>query len=112
MTVRQRGVVLWSPRILGIGVALLAGIFALDAWAEGVVAFLLHLTPTLLLLSVVAVSWRHEWFGATVFLALALTYAAAAPDRPDWILVVSGPLLVVGALFFGSWQLRARRIGG
>jgi hypothetical protein len=94
---------IWSPRILGILVAVFIGAFALDAVDEGIVAFLIHLAPSILLLLVVAVAWRWEWIGAAAFIGLALLYGANAP-RWDWILVISGPLAAVGLLYLLSWR--------
>jgi hypothetical protein len=104
MTSYARKLLLWSPRILGILVALFLGAFALDAVGEGISAFLLHAAPALLLLVVVAVSWRWEWVGGAVFITLALFYTAIALRRVDWILIISGPLIVVGVLFLWSWR--------
>ena len=78
------------------------GLFALDAFGEGIPALLLHLAPAILLLLVVALSWRWPWVGAVVFLALAAFYALNTLHRPDWILAISGPLSVVGVLFLWS----------
>ena len=97
---------MWSPRILGILVALFLGLFALDAWDEGLPAFVLHTMPAFVLLLVVAVSWHRQWVGGAVFILLALFYAARAWGRPDWIVAISGPLLVVGVLFVWSWLRR------
>lgn len=94
----------WAPRILGIAVALFIGVFALDALGEGLRAILLHLVPTFVLLLTVLLAWQRPWVGALVFSALAVVYAATVPERPDWILVISGPLLAVGLLFLWSWR--------
>ncbi len=108
----MRTLLLWGPRVLGVLVALFLGIFALDAVEEGPLAFLVHLAPTLLLLLVVALSWRWEWIGGAVFCAVALAYAISVWPRADWILIISGPLAVVGVLFLWSWcqhvELHAR----
>ncbi len=110
MTSSSRRLLLWSPRILGILVALFLGVFTLDALDEGIPVFLLNLAPILLLLLVVAVSWRWEWIGGAVFIILALLYGVIfVPLRHrEWVavLIVSGPLLVVGALFLWSWRHR------
>ena len=59
---------LWAPRALGVLVSALA-LFALDAFAGGrgpaaLPEFFIHLVPALILLAVVAASWRHPWVGA------------------------------------------------
>ena len=99
-----RRLTLWAPRVLGIAVALFLGLFALDAVDEGLVAFLVHLTPTLLLLLTVAAAWQIEWIGAAVFIQLAALYGLYAWSRIDWILIVAGPLVAVGLLFVWNWR--------
>jgi hypothetical protein len=88
--------------------ALFIGLFALDALGEGIVPFLIHLIPTFVLLIVVALAWRWPWVGGVVFVALALLYGIEARRHLDWILIIGGPLLVVGVLFFASWWVLAR----
>ena len=102
---------LWSPRILGILVALFMGMFALDAVGEGFFAVLLHISPALFLLLIVAVSWRWQWVGGAVFTGLAGLYTVTTLDRPDWILTIAGPLLVVGILYLWSWRSGSKAHG-
>lgn len=114
MTDTTRIVTLWAPRFLGVGLAVFLAMFALDAIGEGPIDLLLHLLPALVVLTVVAISWRWEWVGGVAFLGLAVLYAATT-QRLDWILTISGPLLVVALLFFWSWrhhdELHATRAG-
>ena len=105
--------VLWSPRILGILVSVFVGVFALDAFSaakpilEVLPDFFIHLIPALTLLALVIVSWRREWIGGLAFIGLAAMYGATVGrGHPDWVLAISGPLLIVGALFLWSWQHR------
>jgi hypothetical protein len=101
----------WAPRVLGLGVSLFLGLFALDAFgqgkplAESLPGFLIHLAPAALVLVVVLISWRRAWIGAVIFAMLAVGYAWMAITRLDWILVISGPLFLVGCLFFVSWWM-------
>lgn len=101
---------IWAPRILGLAVAVFIGLFALDAFrpgrppSEGIPDFVIHLLPAIVLLVVVALAWRRPWLGGVVFLLLALVYAISAPARPDWILAIAGPLMLVGLLFLWSWH--------
>ena len=101
---------LWSPRIVGISVSLFIGMFALDAFSEGkpffqaLPDFVIHLIPAFVLLAIVGASFRWPWIGAIAFLGLAVLYAVTMSNgRLDWMLTISGPLLVVGALFLWSW---------
>ena len=102
---------MWSPRILGILVSLFLGLFALDAFSQSqpfraaLPDFVIHLMPALALLAVVAASWRRAWIGGLGFMGLAVLYATTmAKGRIDWMLVISGPLVVVGGLFWWSWR--------
>jgi hypothetical protein len=105
----------WIPRVLGILAGLFLGLFALDAFSEGkpladaLPDFIIHLVPGAVLFAVVALAWRWPWLGAVAFLGLALAYATFNMGRPDWILTISGPLAIVGALFFWSWRHHAPR---
>ena len=94
----------------GTELVLFIGSFALDAFSHGLSfvdalpGFLVHLIPAFVLLALVAVSWRWEWIGGVAFIGLAVVYAVTmATGRLDWMLAISGPLLVVGALFLWSW---------
>jgi len=110
MASASRRVLVWSPRILGILVAVFFMIFSLDVFGEGkslgpaILAFLIHNIPSFALLAVVALSWRRPWIGGSVFVALGVFYAVITTRHPDWILAISGPLFVVGMLFFLSWR--------
>jgi hypothetical protein len=86
----------------------------LDVFDEGlglwqtVVALFMHLIPTWLVLAVLAVSWRSEWTGAVLYAALGVLYAYFAVVRrhPEWTLVISGPLFLIGGLFLLNWLYR------
>jgi hypothetical protein len=113
MTKAACRLLLWTPRVLGILVALFIGIFALDVFTEGrplgetLVALVMHLLPSLVLLAAVTLAWRWEWVGGAVFLILATLYTLTTLDHPTWIPVIAGPLAVVGALFGLAWRHRA-----
>ena len=102
----------WAPRVLAIVVSLFLSVFSLDAFdagvplAEAIPDFLMHLIPTAILLGVVALSWRREWIGAFAFTGLAVAYAIPAYAHPVWIATISGPLLVVAALYGWNWMHR------
>jgi len=104
---------LWSPRILGILVCSFVSLFALDAFGGGKPAaqalpdFANHVAPVLVLLAIVAVSWRYEWVGGIVFTGLAIAYAFFARDHLSWIVTIAAPLLIVGVLFLWSWRHHA-----
>lgn len=112
---RRSSRVTWAARILGIGLAVFLGLFALDAFEPGTppvqaaLAFVIHLLPSAVVLVVVASAWRREWIGALAFTGLAIAYAVMVRFHADWVLGISGPLLVVGTLFFWSWRTHVTR---
>jgi hypothetical protein len=103
----------WSPRVLCIAFALFLSMFALDVFSEGlgwwktILALLIHLIPTALIVVVLVVSWRWEWVGGILYVVLGMLYLIQARHHPDWILIISGPLFLVGALFLLNWWKRA-----
>lgn len=106
---------LWAPRVLGILVSLFVGMFALDAFSggrgfiEALPDFLIHLIPACALLGCVLASFRYPWIAGVAFTAFAVLYAVTmSKGRLDWMLAISGPLLVVGVLFLWSWVQRGR----
>jgi hypothetical protein len=108
-------VLLWSPRILGILMSLFVGMFALDACSEGkpivqaILDFVIHLTPAVVLLVLVVASFRWEWIGGLAFIGLAIVYALTmSRARLDWMLLISGPLTIMGALFLWNWFHRSK----
>jgi hypothetical protein len=109
MTTRPDRLLLWSPRILGIFVSLFLGLFALDAFdgrkpfLAALPDFFIHLIPAVVVLALVAASSRREWIGGLAFMGLAVLYAMTAAGHLDWVLVISGPLMVVGVLFAWNW---------
>ena len=116
MTTNASVLLLWIPRIAGFLLCLFLAAFALDAFASGqskrdsLADFAIHLFPSALVLAIVIASWRREWFGAVAFVVLAAAYAVVAGSRLDWVLAISGPLLIVGGLFFWHWRSRERRV--
>jgi hypothetical protein len=106
-------VLFWSPRVLCIAFALFVSLFALDVFNEGLgvvntlAALSVHLIPTAIIVVVLAVAWRWEWVGGVLFVALGILYLIWARHHPSWIIVISGPLFLVGALFLVNWSKRA-----
>jgi hypothetical protein len=102
-------VLLWSPRLLGFGESLYLGKFALAAcvgeqpMTDKIADFLVHLTPSLLVLLTVLLSWRRFWIGALVFTGLAVYYALTTLHRMDWVLAISTPLIGIGLLYALNW---------
>lgn len=104
--------VFWTPRILCIVYAVFVSLFALDVFGEGnglgqtVLALLMHLIPTAVIVVVLAVSWRREWLAAVVFIAAGVLYLFSNLEHVDWVLVISGPLWLIGIFFLVNWLFR------
>ncbi|HMP82882.1 MAG TPA: hypothetical protein PKA41_09305 [Verrucomicrobiota bacterium] len=116
MKTSVRRILYWSPRILCLLFAAFTSIFALDvfdgqhAFLQTMLALFMHLIPTFILLLVLAVAWRWEWIGGVVFTALGVLYTVGLWGRFHWsvYVIMSGTLILVGALFFVNWMLRSR----
>lgn len=111
--------VYWLPRVLAISMIGFLALFSLDIF-EGnygfwgtIVGLLMHNIPVFILIAVLLVAWKYEWVGGVVFILFGLLYLAAIlrtalADRFEWHLLawavqISGPLFLIGALFFVNW---------
>jgi hypothetical protein len=111
----QKRVLYWTPRILCILFAVFISLFAFDVFEGGKgfwetsVALLLHLVPTIIIVAVLVLSWRREWIGGILFIALGIFYVVWAWGRGHWAAyaLISGPLLLIGILFLLNWRHRA-----
>ena len=105
----------WSPRVLCIAFAIFLSLFALDVFSEGlgwwktILGLLIHLIPTAFIVVILAVSWRWEWVGGALFIAAGILYLSNPRTwhHPSWVVVIFGPLFLVGALFLLNWLKRA-----
>lgn len=97
----------WSPRVLGILIAIFVSLFALDVFGEGysfwetVGALAMHLIPTFVILLALGIAWRRAWIGGFLFVALGVLYITLfwEPSNLPAYLVISGPLFLAGILF-------------
>ncbi len=116
MKLTMNSLVFWVPRILCLLFAGFISLFALDVFAENhgfwntTRTLLMHLIPTGILLLILAVSWRWEWFGGLLFPALGVLYLVAFWGRFHWsaYVILSGSLFLLGATFLLSWSHRAK----
>jgi len=112
----------WTPRVLCMLFAAFISIFAADVFGEArgfwqtALALLMHLIPTFLIVAVLIVSWRREWIGGVLFIALGLLYTVWAWNKPFGIwstfLMIAGPPVLTGALFLLNWRYRAELRAG
>lgn len=100
----------WAPRLLCLVFAVFVGMFALDAFepgrgfGENLIHFAIHLIPTYVILGLLIVGWRWPKVAGALFIVGGFWYSLRSGVRPhlSWIVVVSGPAWVTGALFLMS----------
>lgn len=107
----------WTPRIIVILFALFISLFALDVFDENrstwetILALLLHLIPTAIIIVSLFIAWKWELFGAFFYPALGVIYIIWAWGKFPVItyLTISGPVVIIGILFFLSWNYHRRQ---
>jgi hypothetical protein len=104
------------PRLFGVLYALFIALFALDAIGEGdfwtaLGAFAIHLIPAVFLLTVLGIAWFHELLGGLIYVGLGVAYVLATGGREakSAYVIITGMLLLIGALFIVSWFVKQRR---
>jgi hypothetical protein len=115
MTRASQQLLFWTPRIIGILLALFVSVFALDVFSEGkefweiLLALLMHLIPTMLVVVALAVSWKWEWIGGLLFIGLGLLHIYFKWGQLPWydVMMIAGPAFLVGVLFLLNWRFRA-----
>jgi hypothetical protein len=98
----------WLPRILSLLFIVFISLFAMDVfsqgyvWYEFIIALVMHLIPTIILVSVLLIAWKQELFGAIAFYGAAIVLAfMVGPGNEDLIgfLVIALPVFVIATLF-------------
>ena len=107
----------WSARIVALLFAAFLTVLAGDVFAERLsapdtlVAFVIHLVPAALVVTLLVVAWRWPAVGGATFLgagAINAMWVVAATHPFSWIVAISGPLVLIGVLFLASLRLRRR----
>jgi hypothetical protein len=114
VSTRVQRLLFWTPRALCILFAGFVSLFALDVFGEGygfwetMLALLMHLVPTAIVLIVLAIAWRWELVGSTLFDVLGVAYILMTRGRFPWTtyLIMSGPLFLISLLFQLNWVYR------
>lgn len=104
----------WVARVLAVLYALFIGLFALDVWGmegtfgEKLGGFLIHLTPVYILIVLTIIAWRWPLIGGALFLLCAVVFTLFFNWFGEWqlLLLMAGPLVVIGVLFLtdGWWR--------
>ena len=114
--------VYWAPRALSILFIAFLSLFSLDVFESGgsageiILELFMHNIPSLILAAVVVIAWRRELVGAVVFLLAGLLYIVFAAERAPgtlmtitWSLIITGPAILVAALYFANWHLKRKQ---
>jgi hypothetical protein len=116
---RLARLIYWSPRVAGILIILFVSLFALDVFEEGrslgemLLAFLMHMLPSITMAIVLALAWRWEWVGFVSFLLAGLFFLRFMLFDPAQglgvLLLISGPMFLISLLFWANWKWRKER---
>jgi len=110
----------WAPRILSILFILFLSLFSLDIFGnnytfwETVVGLFMHNLPSLVLLIVLLISWKHELVGGVAFILAGLLYIVSTFMRVPWYLalswslIIAGPAFLIGILWIINWIKKKR----
>jgi hypothetical protein len=118
----------WLPRILCILAIFFISIFAADAFAPGLTiwqqlgAFFMHLIPSFVLIAILIISWKWEFTGGIIFIAIGL---AISPflyilnhNRNHFsvgisltnVIILTFPFILTGILFLVSHYLKKKNL--
>ncbi len=116
----------WIPRIICILSILFISVFALDVFEpsltiwEQIKNFLIHLIPTIILITLLIVAWKWEYFGGIIFLILGVGFSPfiyihnynmnhSIGISLGIILIVTFPFIIVGILFIISHMMKRKQ---
>jgi hypothetical protein len=119
MTDRTRHILIWTPRVLSLAVVWLAAknlhdwVSSNKGFGENLLSVLVHLIPALIVLGIVALSWRREWIAGMFFVLLGLLRAAkdvvVGSTSHVWLAAFG---VFLGLLFVLNWKYRAELRSG
>ena len=91
----------WLPRVLAICFIIFISLFALDVFGlpQWFLALIIHLIPSFILVAITVLAWKKEMAGGLLFLLAGILMLFFTHFES---MIVSLPILVVGALFLIS----------
>ena len=111
--------IFWTPRILAILFILFLALFSLDVFEncngflECTLALFMHNLPSLILLVILIISWKHDLIGGIIFTILGslcvigviIALIISPINRFNPILIIGGTVfLLIGILFLVGWK--------
>lgn len=117
--------VYWTPRILSILVICFLSLFSLDIFDSAVgfkeiaIGLFMHNIPSIVLLLITIVAWKHEIVGTVAFALAGLAYAILVfggagefwYTRILWVVNLSGPAFLIAGLYYVGWRRRKGKTG-
>jgi predicted membrane protein len=113
--------VYWTPRILSIIFICFLALMSLDifdmklGFFGTIVGLFMHNIPTLALLVVLLISWKHEIVGGVAFILAGILYLVILFMNPfelymlSWAIQIAGVAFFIGILFFVNWFKKKNR---
>jgi hypothetical protein len=115
--------IFWTPRILLLIFALFLVIFSFDVFdsatsvGEIILALFLHNLPSMILLIILGISWKHDLVGAIIFMIfgiacvvgiiISLAIVPVTAMNPMFI-IGSIVFLFIGILFLVGWYKKRK----
>jgi len=117
----------WTPRFLCILAILFVSMFALDSfdskftvWQQ-LQAFFIHLIPSYILIIILIIAWKREFWGGLILMVIALGFTPSIfihnyhNNHSIWIslsiiLMINFPFILTGALFMTSHFLKKKNL--
>jgi hypothetical protein len=123
MTNRTNRILYWSPRVLAILFIIFMALMSLDVitpeasiW-EIMGGMFMHNIPTMVMIVVLIVAWKHEIVGGIVFILAGVAYVilTATSGQPwyivlSWSLTIAGPAFLIGILFLVNWYKKKKNV--
>lgn len=116
MKKKNNSFIYWTPRILSIIFIVFLVVMSFDVISPELslrqitTGLFIHNIPTLIMLIVLIISWKHEIAGGFAFLLAGLLYIVFACRAQiawyialSWILTIAGPAFLIGVLFLINW---------
>ena len=117
----------WLPRILCILAIVFISFFALDAFQpeltvwQQIQAFLMHLTPSFILLLFLLIAWKWELIGGVIFVLIGLVLSPFVymhnynMNGSVWmsigiIAMITFPFILVGILFILGYIVNKKEV--
>jgi hypothetical protein len=110
----------WTPRILSILFILFLALMSLDIFGnnytfwETIIGLFMHNLPSLILLVILIISWKHEIVGGIAFILAGFLYIGFILKNIistgfewymlSWTIQISGIAFLIGYLWILNWK--------